>query len=61
MRLTLTMTSIFVMSDRAALMDTFIIEANQTSKVELYTGKIEQFKASSCETFSHKVPSSMLD
>ena len=39
MRLTMTMTSIFIMSDRAALMDTFIIEANQTSKVELYTDK----------------------
>ena len=60
MRLTLTMTSTFIMSDRAALMDTFIIEANQTSKVELYTDKIEQFKVSSCETFSHKVPSSKL-
>ena len=60
MRLTMTMTSIFIMSDRAALMDTFIIEANQTSKVELYTDKIEQFKVSSCETFSHKVPSSKL-
>ena len=51
------------MSDRAAFRGTFKIEANQTSKVELYTCKIasEQLKTSSCETFSHKVPSSMLD
>ena len=58
-----TMTSNFIMSDRAAFSGTFRMEANQTSKVELYTRKIasEQLKTSSCETFSHKVPSSMLD
>ena len=36
----LTMTDIFIMSDRAAFRGTFRIEANQTSKVELYTCKI---------------------
>ena len=40
MRLMLTMTSIFIMLDRAAFRRTFRIDANQTSKVELYTGKI---------------------
>ena len=57
-------TSIFIMSDRAAFRSRFRIEVNQTSKVELYTCKIasfEQLKASSCEPFSHKVPSSMVD
>ena len=39
-RLKLTMTSIFIMSDRAAFRGKFRIEANQTSKVELYTCKI---------------------
>ena len=58
MRLKLTMTSIFIMSDRAAFRGKFRIEANQTSKVELYTCKIASWtlKASSCETFSHKSP-----
>ena len=37
MRLELTMTSIFIMPDRAAFKDTFRIEADQSSKVELYT------------------------
>ena len=36
----LTMTGIFIMSDRAAFRGTFRIEANQTSKLELYTCKI---------------------
>ena len=36
----LTMTGIFIMSDRAAFRGTFRIEANQRSKVELYTCKI---------------------
>ena len=36
----LTMTDIFIMSDRAAFRGTFRIEANQTSKLELYTCKI---------------------
>ena len=36
----LTMTDIFIMSDRAAFRGTFRIEANQTSKEELYTCKI---------------------
>ena len=58
LRVTLTMTSVFIMSDRAASRGTFRIEANQTSKMELY---ILALKASSCETYSHKVPSSMLD
>ena len=40
MRLKLTMTSIFIIPDRAAFSGTFRIEANQTSKVELYTSKI---------------------
>ena len=40
MRLTLIMTSIFIMSDKEAFRGTFRIEGNQTSKVELYTGKI---------------------
>ena len=40
MRLKLTMTSIFIMSDRAAFKGTFRIEANQTSEAELYTCKI---------------------
>ena len=40
MRLMLTMTSIFIMLDRAAFRGTFRIDANQTSKVELYTDKI---------------------
>ena len=49
MRLKLTMTSIFIMSDRAAFRGTFRIEANQASKVEPYTCKIaswtvEEFK-----------------
>ena len=40
MRLKLTMTSIFIMTDRAAFRDTFRIESNQISKVEIYTLKI---------------------
>ena len=36
----LTMTGIFIMSDRASFRGTFRIEANQRSKVELYTCKI---------------------
>ena len=40
MRLTLTMTGIFIMSDRAVFRGTFKIEVNQTSKEELYTCKI---------------------
>ena len=39
MRLTLTITSIFTISDRAAFRGTFRIEANQKSKVELYSCK----------------------
>ena len=39
-RLKLAMTSIFIMSDRAAFRGKFRIEANQTSKVELHTCKI---------------------
>ena len=39
-RLTLTVTSIFIMSDKTAFRGIFRIEANQTSKVERYTGKI---------------------
>ena len=34
------MTSIFIMSDRAAFKGTFRAEANKTSKMQLYTGKI---------------------
>ena len=51
------------MSDRAAFRGTFRTEADQISKVEPYTCKIAgwKLKASSCEAFSHKVPSSMLD
>ena len=40
LRLTLTMTNIFIMSDRAAFRDTFRIATSQKSKAELYTGKI---------------------
>ena len=40
MTLKLTMTSILIMPDRGAFRDTFRIEANQTSKVELSTCKI---------------------
>ena len=40
MRLKLTKTSIFIMSDRAAFRGTFTIEANQATKKELYTCKI---------------------
>ena len=40
MRLKLTMTTIFIMSDRAAFKDTFRIEVNQTSKVKFCTCKI---------------------
>ena len=40
MRLKLTMTSIFIISDRVTSRGTFRIEANQTSKVELCTCKI---------------------
>ena len=40
MRFKLTMTSIFIMSDRVAFKGAFRIEANQTSKVELCTCKI---------------------
>ena len=40
MRLKFEMTSIFIVLDRAAFRDTFRIEANQRSKVELYTCKI---------------------
>ena len=40
MRLKLTMTTIFIMSDRAAFKDTSRIEANQTSKVKFCTCKI---------------------
>ena len=40
MRLKLAMTSILIMSDRAAFRGIFRIEANKTSKVKLYTGKI---------------------
>ena len=40
MWLKLTVTSIFTMPDRAAVRFTFRIEANQTSKVELYACEI---------------------
>ena len=40
MRLKLVVASIFIMSDRAAFTGTVRIEANQTSKVELFTCKI---------------------
>ena len=44
MRMKLNMTSIFIMSDRAASKATFRTEANQTSKVELYTCKIASWR-----------------
>ena len=61
MRLKLTMTSIFIMSGRGAFRGLFRIEANQTSKVELYPCMIASWTVEGCEAFSHKVPSSMLD
>ena len=39
-RLKLTMTGIFIMSDRAAFRGIFRKEAGKTSKVELYTYKV---------------------
>ena len=61
MRLKLTITSIFIMSGRGAFRGLFRIEANQTSKVELYPCMIASWTAEGCEAFSHKVPSSTLD
>ena len=43
MRLKLPITSIFMMSDRAAFRGTFRIEANQRSKAELYTCNIPSY------------------
>ena len=44
MRMKFNMTSIFIMSDRAASKATFRTEGNQTSKVELYTCKIASWR-----------------
>ena len=43
MRLKLPITSIFMMSDRAAFRGRFRIDANQRSKVQLYTCKIPSY------------------
>ena len=40
LKLTMTVTSIFIMSDRAVFRGTFRIEANETYQVELYTCKV---------------------
>ena len=63
MRLTLTITSIFTISDRAAFRGTFRIEANQKSKVELYSCKSASWTSWRLQAVKHfhKVPSSMLD
>ena len=55
-RLKLTMTSISIMSDKAAFRGKFRIEANQTSKVELYTCKklVEQLRLQAVKHFHTK-------
>ena len=56
-------TSIFTISDRAAFRGTFRIEANQKSKVELYSCKSASWTSWRLQAVKHfhKVPSSMLD
>ena len=61
MRLKLTMTSIFIMSDRAAFRGTFRIEANQTSKVELYTCKIASWTVEGFKLWNIFAQSSIFD
>ena len=61
MRLKLTMTSIFIMSDRAAFRDTFRIEANQTSKVERYTCKIASWTVEVFKLWNIFAQSSIFD
>ena len=61
MRLKLTMTSIFIMSDRAAFRGTFRIEANQTSKVELYTCEIASWTVEGFKLWSIFAQSSIFD
>ena len=63
MRLTLTMTNIFIISDRTAFRGTFRIQAKclRWSFILEDSSLNEQLKTSGCETFSRKVASWMLD
>ena len=61
MKLKLTMTSIFIISDRAAFRGTFRIEANQTSKVELYTCKIASWTVEGFKLWNIFAQSSIFD
>ena len=53
MRLKLTMTSIFIMADRAAFRGTFRIESNQISKVKIYTRKIASWTVEGFKLVKH--------
>ena len=60
-RLKLTRTSISIMSDRSAFRGTFRIEANQTSKVELYTWKVAIWTVKSFKLWTIFAQSSIFD
>ena len=61
MRLKLVVASIFIMSDRAAFTGTVRIEANQTSKVELFTCKIASWTVESFKQWNIFAQSSIFD
>ena len=61
MRLKLIMTSIFIISDRAAFRGTSKIEGNQTSKVELHTFKIASWTVEGFKLWNIFAQSSIFD
>ena len=61
MRLKLAMTSILIMSDRAAFRGIFRIEANKTSKVKLYTGKIASWRVEGFKLWNILAQSAIFD
>ena len=61
MRMKLTMTSIFIMSDRSAFRGTFRIEANQISKVNLNTSKVAIWTVTSFKLWTICAQSSIFD